>query len=176
MQLSFTYVQYKPLLKLKTKGLKAKGPVVCNNLAVGVHLESHNTPHALTSYSLWSNSSLVLRRCFLTVGLNIGSLSLVPPKAAQDERNTNIVSFSVNSILVTHLIVLFILSTTNTANTGPIYYHRRFKVLLFSEQVKQDYLLVMFRSQNPASQQEDFWIFQLCIFLDRILSYLRPYY
>lgn len=136
-------------------GLKAKGPVVCSNLTVAVHLESHNTPHVLTSYSLWSNSSLVLRRCFLTVGLNIGSLSLAPPKAAQDERNTDIVFFSVNSILVIHLIVFFVLSTTNTANIGPVYYHVRFKVLSFSEWVKQDYLLVMFRSQNPASQQED---------------------
>lgn len=157
-------------------GLKAKGPVVCSNLTAAVHLESHNTSHVLTSYSLWSNSSLVLRRCFLTVGLNIGSLSLVPPKAAEDERNTNIASFSVNSILVIHLTVLFILSTTNRANIRPIYYHGRFKVLSFSEHVKLEYL-VMFRSQNPAPQQEDnFLIFQLCVFLDRILSYLRPYY
>lgn len=162
MQLSSMQIQYTPLLKLKIAGLKAKGPFVCCNLTAAVHLESHNTPPVLTSYSLWSNSSLVLRRCFLTVGLNIASLSLVPPKATQDERSTNIVSFSFNSILVIHLTALFILSTTNAANIGPLDYHGRFKVLSLSEQVQLEYLLVLFRSQNLDSQQEEnFYISQL---------------
>lgn len=42
-----------------------------------------------TSYSLWSNSSLVFRRCFRTIWLSIGSLSLVPPTGKK-----NLTSFS----------------------------------------------------------------------------------
>lgn len=37
----------------------------------------------LTSYSLWSSSSLVFRSWFLTPGLNTGLLSLVPPATTQ---------------------------------------------------------------------------------------------
>jgi len=57
--------------------------------------------------------------------------------------------------LVIHLIVLFILSATNTTNIEQIYYHGRFKVLSFSEKVKQEYVSVIFRSQNPVPQQEE---------------------
>lgn len=133
-------------------GLKAKESVVHSNLTVAVHLESHKTSHVLTSYSLWSNSSLVLRRCFLTDGLNTVSLSLVPPKATQNERNTNImVFFLFFSQLIIHLIVHYILSTTNTANIGPIHYHGRFKVLSFSEHIKLECLLVMTQRRQLLS-------------------------